>query len=258
MTDMTYKTVAELTGAMESGETTSRKLVEAAYARIEKLEPEVNGFISTDKEAALKAADEADKRRAAGETGSLLGVPIVLKDLIAVEDGLTTCGSKMLDGYRSPYSATVAKRLQDAGAVNLGKANMDEFAMGSSNETSYFGACKNPWDLNAVPGGSSGGSAAVVAAGYCPVSLGSDTGGSIRQPASHCGVVGLKPTYGRVSRFGLVAFASSLDQIGPMAHTVEDTAIMLQAIAGHDPMESREEAKATRCWCGKPWQSKHG
>ena len=238
MTDFSYRTITSLSGMLAKKEVSAKELAESALDRIERLNPEINAFIRSDREKALQSAAEADKRLSAGETGPLLGIPIGLKDLLAVKDGITTCGSKMLENYRSPYDAFVTDRLIKAGAVVVGKANMDEFAMGSSNENSAFGPCKNPWDTSAVAGGSSGGSAAAVAAGFCTATLGSDTGGSIRQPAALCGVVGLKPTYGRVSRFGLIAFASSLDQIGPMTHTVEDSVTMLQAIAGHDPMDS--------------------
>ncbi|MDH5541539.1 MAG: Asp-tRNA(Asn)/Glu-tRNA(Gln) amidotransferase subunit GatA [Nitrospinota bacterium] len=238
MADIFYQTIRSLSEKLGKREITSREITEAYLGRIEKHDRDINSFITVGREIALKNAEEADKRIAAGEKGPLLGVPLAIKDLINIEGVVTTCASKILENFRSPYSAFVIKQLEQAGAVFLGKTNMDEFAMGSSNETSHFGVCKNPWDLKAVPGGSSGGSAAAVAAGFCPGSLGSDTGGSIRQPAALCGIVGLKPTYGRVSRFGLVAFASSLDQIGPMSHTVEDSATILQAIAGFDPMDS--------------------
>jgi len=238
MPDFAYQPIAVLSKKLASGEISSKDITLRLLDRIEKLDSEINAFIRLEKESAVRDAEEADRKIASGESGALLGVPIAVKDLIAVENGVTTCGSRMLENFVSPYSATVVKKLRKAGAVVLGKTNMDEFAMGSSNETSRFGPCRNPWNTENVPGGSSGGSAAAVAAGFCPAALGSDTGGSIRQPASFCGIVGLKPTYGRVSRFGLVAFASSLDQIGPMGLTVEDTAILLQATAGHDPMDS--------------------
>ncbi|GMT42771.1 MAG: glutamyl-tRNA(Gln) amidotransferase subunit A [bacterium] len=241
MADFSGETIASLSDKLSAKEISATELARGCLERMEKLEPRINAFISVESEEALEEAQRADKRIANGERGSLLGIPLAIKDLIVIKDRVTTCGSRILEGFRSPYSAFVMKRLQLAGCVTLGKTNMDEFAMGSSTETGYFGVCRNPWDFNAVTGGSSGGSAAAVAAGYCPGSLGSDTGGSIRQPAGCCGVVGLKPTYGRVSRFGLVAFASSLDQIGPMAATVEDTAILLQAIAGHDPMDSTSQ-----------------
>ncbi len=238
MPDLTYQPIAVLSKKLASGEVSSKDITLHLLDRIERLNPAINAFIRMEKESAVRDAEEADKKIASGKSGPLLGVPIAVKDLIAIENGVTTCGSRMLENFVSPYSAKVVEKLRKAGAVILGKTNMDEFAMGSSNETSRFGPCLNPWNTETVPGGSSGGSAAAVAAGLCPAALGSDTGGSIRQPASFCGIVGLKPTYGRVSRFGLVAFASSLDQIGPMGLTVEDTAIILQAIAGHDPMDS--------------------
>jgi len=238
MPDFAYQPIAVLSKKLASGEISSKDTTLHLLDRIEKLDSGINAFIRLEKESAVRDAEEADRKIASGESGALLGIPIAVKDLIAIENGVTTCGSRMLENFVSPYSAAVVKKLRKAGAVVLGKTNMDEFAMGSSNETSRFGSCRNPWNTENVPGGSSGGSAAAVAAGFCPAALGSDTGGSIRQPASFCGIVGLKPTYGRVSRFGLVAFASSLDQIGPMGLTVEDTAILLQAIAGHDPMDS--------------------
>ncbi|WP_346301848.1 Asp-tRNA(Asn)/Glu-tRNA(Gln) amidotransferase subunit GatA, partial [Halomonas sp. BM-2019] len=184
------------------------------------------------------AAEAADAARARGEAGPLTGLPLAIKDLFCTEGVLTTAGSRMLANFVAPYDATVVEKLKAAGTVSLGKANLDEFAMGSSNENSAFGAVKNPWDLGAVPGGSSGGSAAAVAAGLAPAALGTDTGGSIRQPAAFCGITGLKPTYGRVSRWGIIAYASSLDQAGPMARTAEDCALLMNAIAGHDPRDS--------------------
>lgn len=231
-------TLAEIGRQLASGETTSQQITKQYLERIEAVEPQIGAFVTVLAEDAMAQASAADRARAEGQTGPLLGVPLGIKDLICTEGQLTTCASKMLSNFVPPYDATVARKLKDAGAVFLGKLNMDEFAMGSSCENSSVKPCANPWDTERIPGGSSGGSAAAVAAGQCPASLGSDTGGSIRQPASHCGVVGLKPTYGRVSRYGLVAFASSLDQIGPMTRTVEDSAILLNAIAGHDPLDS--------------------
>jgi aspartyl-tRNA(Asn)/glutamyl-tRNA(Gln) amidotransferase subunit A len=211
------------------------ELVRTVLERIERLDPQVRAFNSVNSDRALEQAREVDS---GGRTGPLAGVPIAVKDNICTQFGTTTCSSKMLAGYRSPFDATVVQKLEEAGAIILGKTNLDEFAMGSSTENSAFGPTRNPWDLKRIPGGSSGGSAAAVAAGMCCGALGSDTGGSIRQPAGMCGIVGLKPTYGRVSRYGLVAFASSLDQIGPMTWTVEDAALLLNVLAGQDPRDS--------------------
>ncbi|MDH5761647.1 MAG: Asp-tRNA(Asn)/Glu-tRNA(Gln) amidotransferase subunit GatA [Nitrospinota bacterium] len=214
------------------------ELLDAVYKRIDAVDGQVQAYVHLTRDIARQQAEEADRKLAAGEDAPLLGVPIAIKDLICMKDTRTTCASHILENFVSPYDATVVKRLKEAGAVLIGKTNMDEFAMGSSNENSYFHPTKNPWNLNHVPGGSSGGSGAAVAANECMGALGSDTGGSIRQPAAFCGVTGLKPTYGRVSRFGLVAFASSFDQIGPMTKTAEDAAVLMNVIGGHDPMDS--------------------
>jgi len=214
------------------------ELLDAVYKRIDAVDGQVQAYVHLTRDIAQQQAKEADRKLAAGEDAPLLGVPIALKDLICMKDTPTTCASHILENFVSPYDATVVQRLKAAGAVLIGKTNMDEFAMGSSNENSYFHPTRNPWDLDRVPGGSSGGSGAAVAANECMAALGSDTGGSIRQPAAFCGITGLKPTYGRVSRFGLVAFASSFDQIGPMTKTAEDAAILMNVIGGYDPMDS--------------------
>ncbi len=214
------------------------ELLDAVYKRIDAVDGQVKAYIHLTRDIAHQQAKEADQKLAAGEDAPLLGVPIAIKDLICMKDTPTTCASHILENFVSPYDATVVQRLKAAGAVLIGKTNMDEFAMGSSNENSYFHPTRNPWVLDRVPGGSSGGSGAAVAANECMAALGSDTGGSIRQPAAFCGITGLKPTYGRVSRFGLVAFASSFDQIGPMTKTAEDAAILMNVIGGHDPMDS--------------------
>ncbi|MCW9013077.1 MAG: Asp-tRNA(Asn)/Glu-tRNA(Gln) amidotransferase subunit GatA [Gammaproteobacteria bacterium] len=238
------KTLAELAAMLEAGDVTSVELTQAFLDRIKQYDGELNSFITVTEAQALAHAKAADEKRAAGNAGPLTGIPIAHKDIFCTLDVKTTCGSKMLDNFDAPYNATVVEKLLAAGVVMLGKTNMDEFAMGSSNETSFYGPVKNPWNTNAVPGGSSGGSASCVAARLAPASTGTDTGGSIRQPASLCGITGLKPTYGRVSRYGMIAFASSLDQAGPMAHTAEDCAIMLNAMAGFDPRDSTSLDKA--------------
>ena len=231
-------TLKQLSDALAAGQMSSRELTRDYLARIDALNPQLNAFITVDHDGALAAADAADAARAAGLAGALTGVPFAHKDVFVTEGLLTTCGSKMLGNFVGPYDAHVVSQCRQAGLVMLGKTNMDEFAMGSSNENSAFGAVKNPWDVKAIPGGSSGGSAAAVAAGLVPAATGTDTGGSIRQPASHCGITGIKPTYGTVSRYGMVAYASSLDQGGPMARTAEDCALLLNVMAGFDVRDS--------------------
>jgi aspartyl-tRNA(Asn)/glutamyl-tRNA(Gln) amidotransferase subunit A len=231
-------TVAELSASLQSGAISSVELTRAYLARIERHQRELNAFITVSPERALAEATRADERLRAGGAGPLTGIPIAHKDIFCTRDERTTCGSRMLANFISPYDASVVERLRAAGTVSLGKTNMDEFAMGSSNETSYFGPVRNPWDTARVPGGSSGGSAAAVAARLAPAATGTDTGGSIRQPAALCGITGLKPTYGRVSRYGMIAFASSLDQGGVFALSAEDAALLLGAMAGFDARDS--------------------
>ena len=231
-------TVCELTAQLAAKQLTAREATQACLDRIAAVDGRLNAFNSHDAENALAQADAADAALAAGESKPLLGVPIAIKDVIAVKDQLLTCSSKILGEFNSPYEATVITKLRDAGAIIFGRLNMDEFAMGSSTENSAFGASRNPWDTDRIPGGSSGGSAVAVAADECIAALGSDTGGSIRQPAALCGCVGLKPTYGRVSRYGLVAYASSLDQIGPVTKDTRDAATLLGVISGHDQHDS--------------------
>ncbi len=238
MTTVHSLTINQLIEKLRVGELTSRQIMEACLNRIDSVDDKLNAFISYDAEDALAQADIADKARSEGQEGPLLGVPVAIKDVIAVRNHPLNCASKILGNYQSPYDATVIKKLREAGAIIFGRVNMDEFAMGSSTENSAFGPSRNPWDIDYTPGGSSGGSAVAVSADECIASLGSDTGGSIRQPAALCGCVGLKPSYGRVSRYGLVAFASSLDQIGSFTKDIKDAAIMLQVIAGSDDKDS--------------------
>ena len=239
MSDLIRMTAADLVEAMESGQTSSIEVTQAHLDRIAQVDADVHAFLHVDTQGALETAADVDKRRAAGESlSALAGVPLGLKDILATRGLPTTCGSKMLEGWIPPYDATVVTRLHQAGIPILGKTNMDEFAMGSSTEHSAYGPTRNPWDLERIPGGSGGGSSACLAAFEAPIAIGSDTGGSIRQPASVTGTVGVKPTYGGVSRYGVVALASSLDQIGPCARTVLDTALLHSVIAGHDPMDS--------------------
>ncbi|MCS5559576.1 MAG: amidase family protein, partial [Oceanospirillaceae bacterium] len=235
---MTNKTLIQISTELSAGNYSSREITQDIIAGIKARDHQFNSFITVSEDLALQQADAADARRATGNADLLTGVPFAHKDLFCTQGLRTTCASKMLENFVPPYESTVGQRLLATGAVCVGKTNMDEFAMGSSNENSYFGAVKNPWDLSAVPGGSSGGSAAAVAAGLVPAATGTDTGGSIRQPASFCNLTGIKPTYGRVSRFGIVAYASSLDQAGPMCTTAEDAAVMLNAMAGFDAQDS--------------------
>jgi aspartyl-tRNA(Asn)/glutamyl-tRNA(Gln) amidotransferase subunit A len=237
--DLTRSTAAALAAAIKNGDVTSTEVTQAHLDRIAKVDEKVHAFLHVDTEGALAQAAEVDARRARGEElGPLAGVPLALKDVFTTKGIPTTCGSKILEGWVPPYDATVTRRLREAGIVILGKTNMDEFAMGSSTENSAYGVTHNPWDLTRIPGGSGGGSSASLAAFEAPLAIGTDTGGSIRQPASVTGTVGVKPTYGGVSRYGLVAFSSSLDQGGPCARTVMDAALLHAAIAGHDPLDS--------------------
>ncbi|HAG73667.1 MAG TPA: Asp-tRNA(Asn)/Glu-tRNA(Gln) amidotransferase GatCAB subunit A [Gammaproteobacteria bacterium] len=235
---MIEKTVAELSAAMTSGDISSVELTQSYLDRIHKANDSLNAFITVCDDTALEQARVADKSRAQGNQNPLLGIPLAHKDIFCTTGIKTTCGSKMLHNFISPYNATVVDKFNQAGVVTLGKTNMDEFAMGSSNETSFFGPVRNPWDLEKVPGGSSGGSAAAVAADLCAMATGTDTGGSIRQPAAFCGVTGFKPSYGRVSRWGMIAFASSLDQAGPICKSAEDAALMMNVMAGIDLKDS--------------------
>jgi aspartyl-tRNA(Asn)/glutamyl-tRNA(Gln) amidotransferase subunit A len=233
------KDISELRDLLKKKEITSVELTTFYLERIKKYDAELESYLRLTEELAIRMAEDADKKLARGEGDALTGIPLGIKDILCTQHIETTCASQILRGFVAPYDATVIRKMKESGFVHLGRLNMDEFAMGSSTENSSFQITKNPWDLERIPGGSSGGSAAAVAAGLCVAALGTDTGGSIRQPASLCGVVGMKPTYGRVSRYGLVAFASSLDQIGPLTRSVKDCATVLQVIAGHDAMDSR-------------------
>ena len=235
---MLNATLKALAASLAAKQVSAVELATEYLNRIDALNPQLNAFITVDRNKTLAEAQAADALRASGSAGLLTGVPLAHKDIFCQQGWKTSCGSKMLDNFISPYDAHVVEQCKKAGLVTLGRANMDEFAMGSSNENSAFGAVKNPWDVKAIPGGSSGGSAAAVAAGLVPAATGTDTGGSIRQPASHCGITGIKPTYGTVSRYGMVAYASSLDQGGPMARTAEDCALLLNVMAGFDVRDS--------------------
>ncbi|KTD59045.1 Asp-tRNA(Asn)/Glu-tRNA(Gln) amidotransferase subunit GatA [Legionella shakespearei] len=234
---MEFNSLKHLSQVLQTGELSSVELTQQCINTIH-ANKDLNAFISLDEHQALTDAKHADEQLKQGKAKALTGIPMALKDLFCTQNMPTTCGSKMLANFQAPYEATIVSKLKEQGAILVGKTNMDEFAMGSANENSYFGAVKNPWDKERVPGGSSGGSAAAVAAGLAPFAIGSDTGGSIRQPAAFCGISGIKPTYGLVSRFGMVAYASSLDQAGPFANSAEDLAIILQAMAGFDPRDS--------------------
>ena len=255
---MYTKSVAQLIAGLRERQFSSVEVTRGYLDRIAALDSQYNSFISVDENVAMAAAAVADERLAAGDAAPLTGIPIAHKDIFCTDGMRTSCGSRMLDNFVPPYDATVIQRFKTAGAVMLGKTNMDEFAMGSSNESSFYGPARNPWNTSLVPGGSSGGSAAAVAGLLAPAATGTDTGGSIRQPAAFCGITGLKPTYGRVSRLGMVAFASSLDQAGPMAHSAEDCALLLNAMAGHDPLDSTSSSAATEDYCLKLGDSLQG
>ena len=253
--DLTTLSAAQLADRVKKGDATAEAVALAHFALIEKREPTVKAFLNVTKDLALAQARAVDEKRKAGKPlGALAGVPVALKDNLQLTGVETTCASKILKGHIAAYDATVVERLKAADAVFMGKTNLDEFAMGSSTENSAYQKTTNPWDPACVPGGSSGGSAAAVAARFAPIALGSDTGGSIRQPAAFCGVVGLKPSYGLVSRYGLVAFASSLDQIGPFTRTVQDAALALSVIGGHDPRDSTSAKAAAPAVAPAPTQ----
>ncbi|MBF4519954.1 Asp-tRNA(Asn)/Glu-tRNA(Gln) amidotransferase subunit GatA [Acinetobacter towneri] len=244
MTDLHRLSIREISEGLAAAKFSSRELTEHYLKRIAKIDPQVRSYVTVTNEVALAQADAADALRQAGQATALTGIPVAHKDIFCTQGIKTSAGSKMLDNFISPYDATVVAQGKTAGLVTLGKVNMDEFAMGSTSESSFYGATKNPWALDHVPGGSSGGSAAVVAADLAPFATGTDTGGSIRQPASFCGLTGLKPTYGRVSRYGIIAYASSLDQAGPMARSAEDCAYLMNVMAGHDAKDSTSMDKA--------------
>jgi aspartyl-tRNA(Asn)/glutamyl-tRNA(Gln) amidotransferase subunit A len=238
MNELLLMSASELAGRIRGREVSAEEVARVHLARLQQVEPSIEAFLHVDPELVLRRARRVDGLLSNADPGPLAGVPVAVKDVLDIADLPTTCGSRILQGYRPPFTATAVQLLHDAGVVVLGKTNMDEFAMGSSTENSGYKKTRNPWDLSRVPGGSSGGSAAAVAARVAPIALGTDTGGSIRQPAALCGVVGLKPTYGRVSRYGLVAFASSLDQVGPLTRTVEDAALVCAALFGHDEQDA--------------------
>lgn len=245
-------TAVEIGKKIRSKEISVAEAVKASLSQIEKAEEKIHSFVTVDREGALKRAEKIQKQLEEGSlTGPLAGVPVAIKDNLCTEDMLTTCSSKILENFKPTYTAEAVRNLEKAGAVIIGKTNMDEFAMGSTTETSYFGETRNPWNLKHVPGGSSGGSCTAVAAEECAFALGTDTGGSIRQPSSYCGVVGIKPTYGTVSRYGLVAYGSSLDQVGPIAKDVTDCATILEAIASHDPKDSTSIDRNTYAYPGR-------